>query len=43
VMGQRLFNPGSPTERRSSPHRTFGVLELGVGELVGHRIVVVEG
>lgn len=43
VTGQRLFNPGSPTERRSSPHRTFGLLELGDGELVGHRIVVIDG
>src|SRR4051794_37692857 len=24
--GQRLFNPGSPTERRRAPTRTFGVL-----------------
>lgn len=28
VDGQLLFNPGSPTERRQQPHRTFGVLEL---------------
>ena len=43
LMGQRLFNPGSPTERRASPHRTLGVLELGDGELLGHRLVVVDG
>jgi putative phosphoesterase len=43
TFGQRLFNPGSPTERRASPQRTFGVLELGDGELVAHRIVGIEG
>jgi putative phosphoesterase len=43
LTGQRLFNPGSPTERRGSPHRTVGVLELGGGELVDHRIVAVDG
>jgi hypothetical protein len=39
--GQRLFNPGSPTERRAQPFHTFGVLELD-GEVVAHRIVRVE-
>src|SRR5262245_11362784 len=24
--GQRLFNPGSPTERRNAPERSYGVL-----------------
>lgn len=24
--GQRLFNPGSPTERRSQPHHTIGII-----------------
>lgn len=37
--GQRLFNPGSCTERRRAPARTYGVLELRGGELVEHRIV----
>ncbi len=41
VEGQRLFNPGSPTERRRQPHHTIGVLELQDGEVVGHRIQVV--
>jgi putative phosphoesterase len=41
VEGQLLFNPGSPTERRSSPHHTVGVLEVEAGRLVGHRIVAV--
>lgn len=26
--GRLLFNPGSPTDRRWAPHRSFGVLEL---------------
>jgi putative phosphoesterase len=37
--GQRLFNPGSPTERRRAPTRTFGWLELARGRIVDHRIV----
>jgi uncharacterized protein len=39
VDGQRLFNPGSPTERRKAPARTFGVLDLRAGRLRQHRIV----
>ena len=39
--GQRLFNPGSPTERRRAPHRTYGWLTLAGGELLDHRIVPV--
>ncbi|HET6793529.1 MAG TPA: metallophosphoesterase family protein [Acidimicrobiales bacterium] len=41
VDGQILFNPGSPTERRSQPERTVGVLELSHGRVVGRRHVVV--
>lgn len=41
VDGQLLFNPGSPTERRSQPHRTVGVLDLEGGQVRQHRIVVV--
>jgi putative phosphoesterase len=41
VGGQRLFNPGSPTERRAQPHRTVGVLELSGGRIADHRIVPV--
>jgi predicted phosphodiesterase len=37
--GQRLFNPGSPTQRRRQPHASFGVLEVDGGRLTGHRIV----
>jgi putative phosphoesterase len=40
--GQRLFNPGSPTERRSQPHRTAGVLELADGAIRSVQIVVVD-
>ena len=39
--GQLLFNPGSPTERRSQPHHTIGVLDLDAGTVVRHRVVVV--
>ena len=41
VEGQRLMNPGSPTERRGQPHHTIGVLELDDGAIVDHRIVIV--
>jgi len=37
--GQRLFNPGSPTERRRAASHTYGILELSGGEVVAHRIV----
>jgi uncharacterized protein len=37
--GQRLFNPGSPTQRRRAPTKTMGWLELRAGEVVGHEIV----
>lgn len=43
VDGQVLFNPGSPTERRRQPHRTFGVLELADGGVAEARIEVVDG
>lgn len=39
IQGQRLFNPGSCTERRRAPERTYGVLELEDGKLLEHRIV----
>ncbi len=40
--GQLLFNPGSPTERRSQPHRTLGVLDLADGRVVDARIEVLD-
>jgi putative phosphoesterase len=40
--GQRLFNPGSPTQRRRQPHPSFGVLDLHGGRVEGHRVVVLD-
>jgi hypothetical protein len=40
--GPRLFNPGSPTDRRAQPHHTAGVLEIADGALREARIVVVD-
>ena len=37
---QLLFNPGSPTQRRSQPHRTFGRLRLGGGQILRRRIEI---
>lgn len=34
----RIFNPGSPTDKRRQPHRTLGVLEIAHGRLVDARI-----
>jgi putative phosphoesterase len=42
VGGQRLFNPGSPTERRAQPRHTFGLLVFRDGALADHRIVPIE-
>ncbi|MHB1138164.1 MAG: metallophosphoesterase family protein [Microthrixaceae bacterium] len=38
ASGLRVFNPGSPTQRRRAPTRTFGVLEVEDGRIValGH-------
>ena len=33
VDGQLLFNPGSPTDRRTQPH-TLGTLDLDAGRVV---------
>jgi putative phosphoesterase len=32
--GPRLFNPGSPTQRRRAPTRSFGMLEIRNGRIV---------
>ena len=37
--GQRLFNPGSPTQRRRQPQPSFGLLELAGGRVTRHEIV----
>ena len=39
--GPRIFNPGSPTDRRRQPQGTIGVLDIQEGELVSARIVAV--
>jgi putative phosphoesterase len=39
--GQRLLNPGSPTERRAQPHHTLGLLDLADGEIRHHEIRIV--
>ena len=41
--GQRLFNPGSPTQRRQQPQATFGRLRLAEGRIIEHRIEVAGG
>lgn len=37
----RIFNPGSPTDRRRQPAGTLGVLEIDAGQLVRADIVAV--
>ncbi len=37
----RIFNPGSPTDRRRQPHGTLGVLQIDSGRLVQATIVPV--
>lgn len=39
--GLRIFNPGSPTDRRRQPHGTLGVLRIDSGRLVEASIVPV--
>ncbi len=39
--GVRIFNPGSPTDRRRQPHGTLGLLDIHAGRLTGARIVPV--
>jgi uncharacterized protein len=36
--GLRIFNPGSPTDRRRQPHGTLGILRVEDGHLVEARI-----
>ena len=33
----RIFNPGSPTQRRRAPSRSFGVLEVDAGRIIDLR------
>jgi putative phosphoesterase len=37
----RIFNPGSPTDRRRQPHGTLGLLQVDDGALVAVRVVEV--
>lgn len=37
----RIFNPGSPTDRRRQPHGTLGVLRIADGTLQGAAIIPV--
>ena len=39
--GVRVFNPGSPTDRRRQPHGTVGLLDIEDGHLLDARIVPV--
>jgi predicted phosphodiesterase len=39
--GFRIFNPGSPTDRRRQPHGTLGVLGIADGRLTEATIVPV--
>jgi uncharacterized protein len=41
VQGQALFNPGSPTQRRAQPHRTFGRLRIAHGRVEHRHIEIV--
>jgi hypothetical protein len=37
----RIFNPGSPTDRRRQPHGTIGLLEIAAGILKSAQIIPV--
>jgi uncharacterized protein len=39
--GLRIFNPGSPTDRRRQPRGTLGILDIEDGALIEARIVPV--
>ncbi len=41
VDGFRIFNPGSPTDRRRQPHGTIGILDVDEGTLRSARILPV--
>ena len=41
--GLRIFNPGSPTDRRRQPNGTIGLLEISGGVLIRARIIGVDG
>ncbi|UQX87466.1 metallophosphatase family protein [Jatrophihabitans telluris] len=41
LAGQRLLNPGSPTDKRRQPHGTIAVLDVGDGRIQRCQIVPV--
>ena len=41
--GLRIFNPGSPTDKRRQPQGTLGLLELADGQIVSARILPTTG
>ncbi len=41
-QNQILFNPGSPTQRRSQPHRTYGRMRFAEGRVQRRRIEIVD-
>jgi uncharacterized protein len=41
ASGLRIFNPGSPTDRRRQPHGTIGLLQIRDGHLITAAIVPV--
>jgi putative phosphoesterase len=41
IGDQRVFNPGSPTQRRRQAHHTIGLLRVDGGRVIEHAIVVV--
>jgi uncharacterized protein len=41
AAGLRIFNPGSPTDRRRQPHGTLGVLHVDAGHLTEASIIPV--
>ncbi len=40
--GIRIFNPGSPTDRRRQPRGTLGLLDIEDGSLISARVVAVD-
>ena len=41
AAGFRVFNPGSPTDRRRMPHGTIGLLDVAGGQLLRAEIIPV--
>jgi hypothetical protein len=35
----RIFNPGSPTDKRRQPHATMGLLEVADGRLLSSALI----